>query len=128
MEMKYILYSKVHKIDDAGEKWTYKYRPVGLEYAKVCVLTVSSDDPYGTIGTLGLPQEKGDIISLNIKEKNVQAKLKPGDKKAVDLKKSCATCMLSEPDEKSGKYQCNLHNKLVTKTGVCDDYDNGDKI
>jgi len=84
MEMKYILYSKVHKIDDAGEKWTYKYRPVGPEYAKVCVLTVSSDDPYGTIGTLGLPQEKGDIISLNIKEKNVQSKIKSGDKKAVD--------------------------------------------
>ena len=74
----------VYRWDSIAGKWTYKYRPVGPEYAKVCVLTVSSDDPYGTIGTLGLPQEKGDIISLNIKEKNVQSKIKSGDKKAAD--------------------------------------------
>ena len=84
MEMEYILYSKVHKTTDAGETWTFKYRPVGPEYSKVCILTVSSDDPYDTIGKLGLPQEIGDIISLNIKEKNVQGKLPKGDKKAVD--------------------------------------------
>jgi len=84
MEMKYILYSKVHKTTDAGETWTFKYRPVGPEYAKVCVLTVSSDDPYDTIGKLDLPQSIGDVISLNIKETNVQGKLPKGDKKAVE--------------------------------------------
>jgi len=84
MEMKYILYSKVHKTTDAGETWTFKYCPVGPEYAKVCVLTVSSDDPYDTIGKLDLPQSIGDVISLNIKETNVQGKLPKGDKKAVE--------------------------------------------
>jgi len=84
MEMKYILYSKVHKTIEAGETWTFKYRPVGPEYKKVCIFTVSSEDPYDTLGALGLPQTIGDVISLNVREKNVQGKLKSGDKKAVD--------------------------------------------
>ena len=84
MEMKYILYSKVHKTTDAGETWTFKYRPVGPEYKKVCVFTVSIEDPYDTLGAFGLPQIIGDIISLNVKEKNVQGTLPKGKKEAVD--------------------------------------------
>lgn len=84
MEMKYILYAKVHKTTDAGSTWTFKYRPVGPEYAKVCVFTVSSDDPYDTLGKIGLPQEIGDVISFDVKPKNFQGKLESGDKKAAD--------------------------------------------
>ena len=84
MEMKYILYSKVHKTTDAGETWTFKYRPVGPEYSKVCIFTVSSDDPYGMMGALSLPETIGDVIVLNVKEKNVQGKLTSGKKEAVE--------------------------------------------
>ena len=84
MEMKYILYSKVHNEKEAGETWTFKYRPVGPEYKKVCVFTVSSEDPYDTLGALGLPQTIGDVISLNVREKNVQGKIIKELKEAVD--------------------------------------------
>jgi len=83
MEMKYILYSKVHKLTDAGETWTYKFRPVGPEYSKVCIFTATSDDPYTTFGNLGLPQAIGDVISLNVKEKNIQGTLPKGKKEAA---------------------------------------------
>ena len=84
MEMKYILYSKVHKTTDADETWTFKFRPVGPEYKKVCIFTVSSADPYDTLGALGLPETIGDVISLNVKEKNAQGKLKLGKKEAAN--------------------------------------------
>jgi len=83
MEMKYILYSKVHNEKEAGETWTFKFRPVGPEYSKVCIFTISSEDPYGTLGVLGLPQSIGDVISLNVKEKNVQGTLPKGKKEAA---------------------------------------------
>ena len=84
MEMKYVLYSKVHKTNEAGSSWTFKYRPVGPDYAKMCIFTVSSDDPYDTMGKLGLPQEIGDIVSFEISPSNTQSKLVKGKKEAVD--------------------------------------------
>ena len=84
MEMKYILYSKVHKSTEASETWTCKYRPVGPDYKKVCVFSVSSEDPYDTLGALGLPSFIGDTITLDIKPKNVQGKLPKGKKEAAD--------------------------------------------
>jgi len=84
MEMKYILYSRVHKTLEAGETWTFKYRPVGPEYKHICTFEVSSKDPYDTLGNLNLPQGIGDVISVNVRETNVQGKLPKGDKKAVE--------------------------------------------
>ena len=81
MEMKYILYSKVHKTIDAGETWTFKFQPVEKAIKKLASFSVTTPDPYTDMGMLDLPQLIGDIISLTVNEKNVQGKL-PGDKKA----------------------------------------------
>ena len=84
MEMKYILYSKVHRETEAGEAWTFKFQPISGEYKKDCSFSVTTIDPYLTMGKLNLPQGIGDVIVMDFKPKNVQEKLKAGDKKAVD--------------------------------------------
>ena len=84
MEMKYILYSKVHTTKEAGDSWTFKFQPTLDEYKKKCGFSVTTKDPQETMGTLGLPQSIGDVIIMDFKPKNVQGKLGNGDKKAVD--------------------------------------------
>jgi len=81
MELKYILYSKVHKIDNAGESWTFKYQPTIDEYKKTMSFQVTTGDPYATLGKLNLPDGIGDVIIMDFKPKNVQGTLL-GDKKA----------------------------------------------
>ncbi len=75
MEMKYILYSKVHKTTDAGESWLFKFQPTLAEYKNECSFSVATHDPYETMGKLNLPDGIGDVILLNTKTKNVQKKL-----------------------------------------------------
>ena len=84
MELKYILYSKVHTTKEAGEVWTFKFQPTLEEYKKKCSFSVTSEDPRETMGNLGLPEGIGDVIIMDFKPKNVQGALKLGDKKAVD--------------------------------------------
>ena len=84
MELKYILYAKVHTTKEAGEVWTFKFQPTLEEYKKKCSFSVTSDDPQDTMGKLGLPQGIGDVIIMDFKPKNIQEKLKAGDKKAVE--------------------------------------------
>lgn len=84
MELKYILCVKTHRESDAGEVWQFKFQPTLEEYKKKCTFEVMTRDPYDTMGALGLPQGIGDVIIMDFKPKNVQEKLKPGDKKAVE--------------------------------------------
>lgn len=84
MELKYILYAKVHKIDNTGESWTYKYQPTLDEYKKTMSFSVTTTDPYATLGKLDLPDGIGDVIIMDFKPKNVQDKLPKGEKKAVE--------------------------------------------
>ncbi|GAG10802.1 unnamed protein product [marine sediment metagenome] len=84
MEMKYILYAKVHTTKEAGEAWTFKFQPTEEDFKNVCSFSVTTKDPYTTMGQLNLPQDVGDIILLSTKKKNVQGKLPKGDKKAVE--------------------------------------------
>ena len=83
MEMKYILCSKTHKTTDAGEAWTFKFKPVTPEYKKHASFEVTTTDPYKIMGQLDLPQEYGDIITLETNKSNVQGTLPKGNKKAV---------------------------------------------
>ena len=84
MELKYILYAKVHTTKKAGDSWTYKFQPTFEEMKKVCSFSVTTTDPYETMGKLNLPSGIGDVIIMDFKPKNVQEKLKAGDKKAVE--------------------------------------------
>jgi len=84
MELKYILYSRVHKETDAGEAWTFKFQPTLEEYKKSCSFSVTTEIPEETMEKLNLPQGIGDIIVMEFKPKNVQDKLLSGDKKAAD--------------------------------------------
>jgi len=84
MEMKYVLYSIVHRKEASGEFWTFKYKPTLEPYQKHCTFSVTTEDPFDTMGKLGLPQGIGDVIIMDFKPKNVQGTLKSGDKKAVD--------------------------------------------
>ena len=84
MEMKYILYSKVHTTKEAGNTWTFKFQPMSVIYRKNCSFSVTTTDPFAIMGYLDLPQEIGDIIILDTKKLNTQKKLVNGDKKAVD--------------------------------------------
>jgi len=77
MELKYILYSKVHKESDAGEAWTFKFQPTLEEYKKLCTFSVTTEKPDYTLEMLNLPQGIGDIIVMDFKPKNVQDKI-PG--------------------------------------------------
>ncbi len=81
MEMKYILYSRVHKTTDAGETWTFKFQPVDEKSKKMLSFSVTTTDPYRDMGTLDLPQTIGDIIVLGTSKKNVQKKIGNGGKK-----------------------------------------------
>jgi hypothetical protein len=84
MELKYILYAKVHTTKEAGEVWTFKFQPTLEEYKKTMSFQVTTGDPYETLGKLNLPDGIGDVIVMDFKPKNVQEKLKAGDKKAVE--------------------------------------------
>ena len=84
MELKYILYAKVHRTTEAGEVWTFKFQPTLKEHKKECSFIVTTTDPYATTSLLNLPQGIGDVIIMDFKPKNVQEKLKAGDKKAVE--------------------------------------------
>lgn len=84
MELKYVLCAKTHKETEAGEAWTFKFQPTHKEYKKDCSFSVTTIDPYLTMGKLNLPQGIGDVIIIDFKPKNVQEKLKAGDKKAVE--------------------------------------------
>lgn len=84
MEMKYILYSKVHKTTEAGETWTFKFQPLEKAIKNLTTFSVTTPEPYTDMGMLDLPQSIGDTISLDTSKKNVQKKLHAGDKKAVE--------------------------------------------
>ena len=84
MEMKYILYARVHKTEAGGDTWTYKYQPTLEPFNKECKFSVTTTDPYDTLGKLNLPANIGDVIVMDLKPKNVQDKLPKGDKKAVE--------------------------------------------
>jgi len=84
MEMKYILYSKVHTTKEAGDTWTFKFQPVDDICKKLISFSVTTTDPFTDMGTLDLPQSIGDIITLSTQTKNVQGTLPKGKKEAVD--------------------------------------------
>lgn len=79
MEMKYILYAKVHKQTEAGEAWSFRFQPTLEEYKKDCSFEVTTKDPFETMGKLNLPQGIGDVIVMDFKPKNVQSGLIPRD-------------------------------------------------
>ena len=83
MEMKYILYAKVHTTKEAGNTWTFKFQPVEGRFKKAAFFSITTSDPFQDMGTLDLPQAIGDVISLNVKEKNVQGTLPKGKKEAA---------------------------------------------
>lgn len=81
MELKYILYAKVHKTTDAGESWMFKFQPTLEEYKNECSFSVATHDPYETMSKLNLPQGIGDVIVMDFKPKNVQDKLEKTEEK-----------------------------------------------
>ncbi len=64
MEMKYILYSKVHTTKEAGDSWTFKFQPVEGRFKKEATFSITTTDPFQDMGVLDLPQTIGDIITL----------------------------------------------------------------
>ena len=84
MEMKYILYSKVHTTKEAGNTWTFKFQPVTKDDTSKTEFSVMTKDPFTDMGAMDLPQSIGDIITLSTQTKNVQGTLPKGKKEAVD--------------------------------------------
>ena len=84
MDMKYILYSKVHTTKEAGDSWTFKFQPIEPIVKKWISFNVTTTDPQQDMGQLDLPQSIGDTIVLKTGVKESQVLLIKGNKKAAD--------------------------------------------
>jgi len=73
--MKCVLYSKIHNEKEKGSTWTYKYQPTLEDYKKTLILEVKAEDPYSTLGNLGLPDTIGDVSILEMSTKEEQTKI-----------------------------------------------------
>jgi len=81
MKLKMILASKTHKEVEKKQMWQFVFKPTLEEWGKKLRFVIKCEDPYYTMGTLGLPQEIGDTIILEMIHKEEQTKLTETEEK-----------------------------------------------
>jgi len=84
VKLKMILASKTHKEENKKQMFSFVFKPTLDTWSKKVRLAIKCEDPYYTMGQLGLPQSIGDTIILDLIHKEEQTKLTETEEKDED--------------------------------------------
>lgn len=75
MKMKFELVKRLEAEQKDKTKYTFVFKPADERFEKEVTLKVVCEDPYATMGSLGLPQGIGDGVWIEPGAKEEQTKL-----------------------------------------------------